>query len=446
MIFFTSFESILSFQHLTLKRTSICDAMGEALAQFCRRHCQLQTLSLLNCTFESRGAMHILGALSQNSTLEHFSLLNCDLGAGTFSTLCSVLTANSTLRSLLLPEVDSTSPIIQEGNPVLELLKLESPGRVQFPLLVRRPMFVPPALAQALGCAAKVMVFHGDSSNDTLCSVYNSLELNHYLHSLHIEYEDRGSVYGGKTSKDVIGALCTALRACVCLQTFHLDVHNCSEETAPLLADVFDALAQNPCIRKLSLVTSRLTPKTAEELSALVAQRKMSLVQLQIVCIDSMSDAVLGVLHKMVIENVFLSMIDIKCSDCKDVVRVGEFLDDVKAHNLNLLNKATRFVMSLDKGPATSAEHHCAAAFDELCGTASLRDHLQMLSGKSEFQVSMDVKRAKCYLEDNYMMFAGVVQAEVVCEVGDGSTQLDDLNVDCFRAIAQYLKLSDVIR
>ncbi|KAK8770122.1 hypothetical protein V5799_013414 [Amblyomma americanum] len=120
-------------------------------------------------------------------------------------------------------------------------------------------------------------------------------------------------------------------------------------------------------------------------------------------------------------------------------------MDDAKEQNQGLLNKAAKFVMSIDEPPTLCAKHPCASAFDELCGTASLLEHLVSLSGKSELQVSMSVKKARRYLDDNYMIYAGVVLARVLCEAGDGSMQFDELNVHCWRSIVQYLKLSDVV-
>ncbi|KAK8772780.1 hypothetical protein V5799_023977 [Amblyomma americanum] len=218
-----------------------------------------------------------------------------------------------------------------------------------------------------------------------------------------------------------------------------------SEETAQVMAEIFDALKCNPRLRKLTLITSRLTLKTAQLLSVLVGQFKRSLVELRIGSTGNMSDAVLGVLEEMITKHVFLSKVSVRCCAWKDAVRACAAMDDAKEQNQGLLNKAAKFVMSLDGRPKASAKHHCAFAFDELCGTASLQEHLVSLSGKSELQVSMDVNKARCYLQDNYMIYAGVVRARVLCEAGDGSTQLDALNVDCWRSIVQYLKLSDVV-
>ncbi|KAK8773712.1 hypothetical protein V5799_011756 [Amblyomma americanum] len=303
-------------------------------------------------------------------------------------------------------------------------------------------------MAQALRFATKVKISHNVLVGKALCSVYASLALNSSLRSLHVYYGGVVNGDDGTTEGDISNALCAALKACGCLQSFHIDVrtaYNEREETAPLMAEIFDALKSNKRLRKLKLDTSRLTLKTAELLSVLVPKIKKSLVELRIGSTGNISNAVLGVLKDIIIKNVFLSRVTVRCSVWEDVVWACAAMDDAKEQNQGLLNKAAKFVMSLDGRPTPCAKHCCASAFDELCGTAALQEHLVSLSGKSELQVSMDVKKARSYLDDNYMIYAGVVRARVLCEAGDGSTQLDELNADCWRSIVQYLKLSDVV-
>ncbi|KAK8761311.1 hypothetical protein V5799_027422 [Amblyomma americanum] len=211
------------------------------------------------------------------------------------------------------------------------------------------------------------------------------------------------------------------------------------------MTEIFDALQCNPRLRKLTLGISQLTVKAARLLSVLVGQFKKSFVELRIESTGNMSSAALGVLQEMITKNVFLSRVSVKCPAWKGAVGACAAIEDAKEQNQGLLNKAAKFVMSIDGRPTASAKHPCASAFDELCGTASLQEHLVSLSGKSEPQVSTDVKKARCYLDDNYMIYAGVVRAKVLCEAGDGSTQFDELTVHCWRCIVQYLKLSDVV-
>ncbi|KAK8781176.1 hypothetical protein V5799_017482 [Amblyomma americanum] len=142
-----------------------------------------------------------------------------------------------------------------------------------------------------------------------------------------------------------------------------------------------------------------------------------------------MSDAVLGVLQEMITKNVFLSRVSVRLSAWKDVMRACVVMVDAKEQNQFLLNKAAKFVVSLDGRPTASGKHHCAFVFYELCGGASLQENLMSLSGKSELQVYMGVKKARCYLDDYYMIYAGALRARVLCEAGDGSTQFDALYV-----------------
>ncbi|KAK8780531.1 hypothetical protein V5799_018128 [Amblyomma americanum] len=347
-----------------------------------------------------------------------------------------------------MPQLSSRWPFLQEKNSTLEQLRLECPGRVQFYLFVDAPSAVPETLAQALGFATKVKISHSGLVGDVLCSLYEKLALNRSLRSLHLDYGRVANSNDGTTQGDISSALCAALKACACLHSFHLDMRSAydeREDTAPLMAAIFDALACSTRLRKLKLETARLTLKTAQLLWVLVPKIKRSLVELRIGSTGNISNAALGVLKDIITKNVFLSRVTVRCSSWEDVVWACAAMDDAKEQNQGLLNKAAKFVMSLDGRPTPCAKHSCASAFDELCGTASLKEHLVSLSGKSELKVSMDVKKARYYLDDNYMIYAGVVRARVLCDAGDGSTQLDALNVDCWRSIVQYLKLSDVV-
>ncbi|KAK8780329.1 hypothetical protein V5799_018329 [Amblyomma americanum] len=312
--------------------------------------------------------------------------------------LCAALPFNTTLRSLVLPQISSTPRIIQEKKYTLEQLRLESPGRVQFSLFVDKPSFVSATLAQALGCATKVTICHRGLVGNVQCSAYASLALNHSLRSLHIDYGGVATGNDGTTQGVLTSALCAPLKACGCLRDFHLDVRracNESEETAPLMAEIFDDLVCNPRLRKLTLVTSRLTLKTTELLPVLVGQFKRSLVELRIGGAGNMSGAVFGVLQEMITKNVFLSRVTVRCSAWKDVMWACAAVDEAKEQNQGLLNKAAKFVMGIDERPTASAKHRCAFAFSELCGAASLQEHLVSLSGKSELQESMDEKKAR---------------------------------------------------
>lgn len=102
-------------------------------------------------------------------------------------------------------------------------------------------------------------------------------------------------------------------------------------------------------------------------------------------------------------------------------------------------------MLSVNSGaPVKGDERRCARAFEHLCGTASLLEHVATVSTKSQADALMDVTKAKGYLYDNYMVLAGVVYEAVICWPGNGSTQIDDLNLECCYAVASHLKLKDI--
>ncbi|KAK8771199.1 hypothetical protein V5799_025558 [Amblyomma americanum] len=400
------------------------------------------------CTGPDALAPQVADVLRGNGrTLHSVKLIGNHLSRETASTLLLALVLCERLEELALQDSEESSACDAMAEALKSSRFLQKLSLVGL-CLTDQSSFVSEALEQALGCATKVKINHSGLVGKDLCSVYASLALKNSLRSLHIHYAAIATGNDDTTQAAISSALCAALKGCKCLQSFHLHVlmaYNESEETDQLVAEIFDALICSPRLRKLTLVNSRLTLNTAQLLSVLVAQLKRSLVELRIESTSNISNAVLRVLEDMITRNVFLSRVTVRCFAWEDVAWACAAMDDAKEQNQGLLNKAAKFVMSIDERPTPCAKHPCASAFDELCGTASLLEHLVSLSGKSELQVSMSVKKARRYLDDNYMIYAGVVLARVLCEAGDGSMQFDELNVDCWRSIVQYLKLSDVV-
>lgn len=456
---FAALEGNLSFQHLTLESTNVGRTIGEALAHFLMRHHPLETLALKNCSIDGEGATHIAEALLTNCTLESLSLLDSSFEGDVVTRLCHALSSNATLKTLLLPEVLGSSHNAEDDQVLLETLKLEP--RAQFPLSLHLPASVSPSLACGLSCATDVQVCHWGLVGEALRSVYATLASNRALRSLTVEYVGGGASFGGggpggleDDMEDEVAnvtelgdALCAALKASQGLRRFRLDVRRAyddSEDSVPL-SEIFAALASGPCLRQVTLSVPRLDHLTAQLLAILVGQCRRSLVEVNIKSSDAIPESSISVLQNMLARNPFLSKMTIRSSAWDDIARASAAIDDAVEHNVGLLNKATRFVFSVNAGTAaTGVERRWAAAFDELCGTASLLEHLARLSKKPQPEVLLDVNKAKRFLQENYLVIAGVVYASVTCGLGDGSTQLDALNVDCWRAVARYLKLSDI--
>lgn len=160
---------------------------------------------------------------------------------------------------------------------------------------------------------------------------------------------------------------------------------------------------------------------------------------------DDIPDASIDILHRMVTENPFLTKMTVTSSAREDVLQAISAIDDAVQNNLTLLNGATRFVLCLNTGaPVKGDERRCAMALEDLCGTASLVEHVAGVFGKSQTHARIDVAKARGYLYDNYMAIAGVVREAVFCWPGNGSTQIAGVNFECWHAVAGHLKLKDI--
>lgn len=86
----------------------------------------------------------------------------------------------------------------------------------------------------------------------------------------------------------------------------------------------------------------------------------------------------------------------------------------------------------------------CAEAFELLESKSSLISGLISASSMSKAEAESAVKAAKMVIQDNYLFINQIVCRGVKCYAGAG-TQIDRLNLDCWRAITKYLKVSDVV-
>ncbi|KAH7977497.1 hypothetical protein HPB49_001992 [Dermacentor silvarum] len=101
------------------------------------------------------------------------------------------------------------------------------------------------------------------------------------------------------------------------------------------------------------------------------------------------------------------------------------------------LNCAMEFVLQIRE------DRHSAECFDRFSARSCLLTHLTEVTGVSEVEARLEVVSAKHRLQEKYLVLAGVVRHSLVCRPAE-VTQIDALNEDCWRAIARYLRISDV--
>ncbi|KAK8786893.1 hypothetical protein V5799_023326 [Amblyomma americanum] len=109
------------------------------------------------------------------------------------------------------------------------------------------------------------------------------------------------------------------------------------------------------------------------------------------------------------------------------------------SRNRAALNRATDFVL------LHGEDRVAAQAFQLFFGKACLVEHVMKTSGKSEREALLAIVSAQNFLLDNYFVITRIVQRSVECYPADNGTQCDELDADCWRAIARHLKVVDVL-
>ncbi|KAL1478328.1 hypothetical protein MTO96_035098 [Rhipicephalus appendiculatus] len=82
-------------------------------------------------------------------------------------------------------------------------------------------------------------------------------------------------------------------------------------------------------------------------------------------------------------------------------------------------------------------------AFEEFFGLPCLILQVMKMSGLSEDDSQQEVAAAENRLRDSFFIITGVVKKRVQCWPSKDA-QIGCLNIDCWREIARYLRVSDV--
>ncbi|KAM7310364.1 uncharacterized protein ISCGN_007272 [Ixodes scapularis] len=113
-------------------------------------------------------------------------------------------------------------------------------------------------------------------------------------------------------------------------------------------------------------------------------------------------------------------------------------IKDIMRRNTSMLLDAVKFAM----GSCTKKQ---AEAFELLFESDALVEKLQELAYDTDFEARERVKKRLQYLKYNFMTVAGVVKANMVCELGEKQeTRLDQIAFDSWLKIRSYLKVRDI--
>ncbi|KAM7297089.1 uncharacterized protein ISCGN_022242 [Ixodes scapularis] len=109
---------------------------------------------------------------------------------------------------------------------------------------------------------------------------------------------------------------------------------------------------------------------------------------------------------------------------------------DVMRRNLSTLYRAVMFVMG-------SRGRRYAEAFERVSKSPALVKEVQKYASESKEDAKERVRCAKVYLNQHFMVAAGVVKDTVTC-TENGQLQLDQIGLDSWLHIRRYLKVADI--
>ncbi|KAL1466469.1 hypothetical protein MTO96_042715 [Rhipicephalus appendiculatus] len=101
------------------------------------------------------------------------------------------------------------------------------------------------------------------------------------------------------------------------------------------------------------------------------------------------------------------------------------------------LNRAVEFVLQRRN------DRRGAECFELFVGTPCMMTQLTAVAGIGDVEAGLKVVAAKHRIQENYFVLTGIVRRHVVCWPADVK-QIDALNPACWRAIASFLRLTDV--
>ncbi|KAL1478014.1 hypothetical protein MTO96_035292 [Rhipicephalus appendiculatus] len=101
------------------------------------------------------------------------------------------------------------------------------------------------------------------------------------------------------------------------------------------------------------------------------------------------------------------------------------------------LNRAVEFVLN------RRDDRRGAKCFELFVGTPCMMTHLTKVAGIADAEARLKIVAAKHRIQENYFVLTGIVRRHMVCWPADAK-QIDALNAACWRAIASFLRLTDV--
>ncbi|KAM7297599.1 uncharacterized protein ISCGN_022750 [Ixodes scapularis] len=358
-------------------------------------------------------------AVRKNTTLKKLSLdlVQLDDLAEIFvyRGFLEALSCNGTIQQVTLESIDPV--LVGQFSELLRETGTER--RVTFQFELTSSQLFTEALEKCSGLAAMTYSDWG-SKIPVHPSAYRHLMRYYYLEYLDIALFHQSIKYKAATTLAEFLASTRTLRA-VCLR-----FHASPAATHALL----DSISCNRSISSLLISMWTFNERNANMLWEILRNSNiLNNIRLWLDC-ESDLQAMSQFPERLLDNHSLLSAYYSDCRDRESKVR------DVMRRNLSTLYRAVMFVMG-------SHGRRYAKAFECVSRSPALVEEVQKYASESKEDAKERLRCAKVYLYQHFMVAAGVVKGTVTC-IENGQLQLDQIGLDNWLHIRQYLKVADI--
>lgn len=424
----TLFEALTvntTLKHLDLNGCNIYGGNAESLATALKENIGLKRLELNHAHVDNDSVRTLVRGLEANRSLETVCLKRNSVAVSAVRMFCTMLRKNKTLKSVEFGYVEGSE---QERSTLsLQMARDKAYSRIQMAWTGPDLLPLSAAVANPLESPTELhLSCHYELTKRRVCTVLEKLATNEHVKSVQLSVTT-------EEHRQVISAMCSVLSTNRTIQNLAIGVAS-GESDHGLFGEVARALIENSTVTHVCFSGHEVSLRSTKSI-ALMLLKNTAIVSLKL-DISHLPSKRLAIISRALTRNHFVVDFTLTCSPYTNKVSFRVF--SAIRRNISLLNMAARFVMR------ERLDREAARAFDALCGKASLVPHIMEMTKHTECKIRMAVLSAKRYIQRNYFQLAGIVKGNIVCHSGM-ARQMDSLNHDCRVAIAQYLKLSDVV-
>ncbi|KAH7975291.1 uncharacterized protein LOC125760032 [Rhipicephalus sanguineus] len=417
-------EASTVLRHLEISK---CDCVtgptvGPLLKCALSSYAGLQSLTFRACEFDATAAELLAGALEENTTLRQLLVFDVIISFPQMQTLLGALEKNKTLQLL---QVDFLAASEEQRWVMSEqMCRNDLYTRVQLPWTNSDARYLSAVLGEPWLCPCHLQLNAGRLSDFHFAMLCKALSRRCFVRSLTVSLWQAGP--------GQVDSLRDALRKNTSI--VELKLHDCESSGAAVRASI--GLDVNRKVAQLVVICSdAMEPSSAVQFASVLAANQF-LCEVELMCSREVNAECMTAMSRGLLQNNTILSFAVR-SRCIAECSTRD-MEVAVQRNVTRLHRAVRFVLKRD------LTKPFAEAFEMCENKESLVQRIMLTSGMSEAEATAAVTSARRFILRNYFTINNVVHHVVECWPGEG-TQIDALNYDCWLAISEHLKVSDVL-